>query len=259
MFRTIEQTIFGALKNVPGLDIDIFTGPIPQPDEDLKKSRVSIHAENIHIIPIPSDKDIESTRSDSTYRTTYTWKGDGTTREFIIPSDIKDQLFELETPPGTIKESGRDYQKYNNTIVFVYPPALDQDIRATFIGNPSGYQERRESEIQLILTTWSAHRESMDELLQILLAMGLIVLSNINTINLTSSIMENFNARILKPISTLHSIERSVLTNNNRIFYMGTITIIIKGEYDLWMSIGEPEKVGKIENIQYEHDILMNE
>jgi len=244
MLGPLEQLLRPGLAAAlpPGQDLQ--TGPAPAPGGTA--SRVVIHARRL-VQDDPNTPDERPSR-DPAFQG---WQGTlAATPEhpldFILPDDAPGDLTEVHCPPGRVLAAGDAYLLDGRTLRFFRAPP--GPVLARTRGAPcAGYQERRNSRIDLELQAWARDMSTADDLLARALAAVLATVSGLDVIDLSSA-PPHLSLRLTAPRVSLAGIERNLDPDNPERLHC-VAHCLIRGELETSLILGEPDPQGRISEV----------
>jgi hypothetical protein len=244
MLAAVENALLPAVQAaVTGVTAQ--AGPV----HDGPGERVAVWAQRLVLLPRPgSEDDPQSARAGARLASQEQHVASGSDRNIAVsqPGDIA----EVESPPGHALIPGDDYLLSGRTVQLFKAPSKNQVVAVSLLGAPArGYVETLPCRIELALSAYAGTRDRLDALLHAGLAAVLAAGVDLPRLQAEFPGSSGVRMRLLRPVAALSGIERSAGRVDTQPFLRATAQLVVRGELETTVALGQPEPVGTIAEV----------
>lgn len=246
MLSSLESQLAAALRQSLPSPTQVITGPPAAPDAATPQT-VTVYAAGWHTIPDASEHP-EGRREAAFLSRRVPLTGDGQTLDFPL-QDPPGELAEVEWAPGRLARLGDQCWLERNLLRFYRPPEGPFTVVLRG-GQAVGYRETATAAVRLALEACAAQGPVCDDLANTALAAVLSALVDVDMLTLAQVPAFGFGLRLLKPLMTVHGLERDAVETGAARLYRARFQLRLRGELELNLAQGGQPEVGRIERIE---------
>lgn len=248
MLTLIETWLEPLLRTALGSDADLLLAPITA--VPTQKARVNLFTSRLsRDLPPATDPEAAAGREPAWFNQVLTLPQDkAKPLDFTLPANALGQVAEVQAPSGRCYKPGDAFTVDGRVLRFYRDPG--GAILVNLRGDRSrGYREKDPARIQLDLVCWASSPGTADALAARALAVVLGAMAERDVIDLTGADAPGLMLRLTKPVARLAALENSIQTIANSDWRRVQISLLITGELDLMLSLGQPDRDGIIQSL----------
>lgn len=248
MLNNIETWLEPLLRSALGSDADVLVAPVSTPPNG--KARVNLFVSRLSRETAPAtDPEAAANRESAWFSQTLSLPRDpAKPLDFALPPTAQGQVAEVQSPAGKLYKPGDAFSVDGRVLRFYSDPG--GAILVTLRGERSrGYREKEPARIQLELAAWAPTAATADALAARAVFVLLSALAERDVIDLTAGAVPGLQLRLSKPIARLVGLEDTVQSLNNSDWRRVQANILLTGELELMLSLGQPDQTGIIQSL----------
>jgi hypothetical protein len=250
MLPAVEAHFLSALGSVLPAGTSLTAGPSAGPSAGAV-ALVEVIASRLSLLPAAGDERAGA-RNPAFLVLTHSFPSDGAARDFLVPEDVVGDVVEVESPPGRPLKRGDDYLVEGRGIRFYRPPArADVAVLARVRGERRrGYEQVEPCRIDLAVRVWANERGRADDLAAASLAAVLVAAEDLGNVDGGFTSQPAVRLRLLRAAAAMTALARSVDTLEGALFHRADIELILRGDLEQIVTLGEPALEGVIREVR---------